>query len=90
MASIFDSLAYGKIKTVDLHGLTREEARAEITLEFESVDTDIKGIEFVHGYHAGRVLRNFIRRELDHPMIAEKIAISASSTIILLNFEHKV
>lgn len=89
MADIFNSLAYGNIKTVDLHGLTKEEARAEMVLELERVDLDVVGIEFIHGYHAGRVLRNFIRREFVHHLIAEKIIASASSTIILLNFGNK-
>ena len=83
MADIFDRFKYGNIKVVDLHGLTREEAHAEIIYHLNSIDTNYDGIEFIHGYHGGNTLKNLVRNDINHPIIAKKVNISASSTIIL-------
>lgn len=74
---------YGNCKKVDLHGLTKEEARAEILYQLESVD-NIDGIIFVHGYHGGRVLKELVRNEIEHYRIAEKVFINASATAFRL------
>ncbi len=84
MSDIFDRFKYGNIKVVDLHGLTSEEAHAEIIHQLNITDINFNGIEFIHGYHGGNVLKNLVRNELKHPRIAKKVNNSASSTIILL------
>ena len=49
-------LELGKYKVVDLHGFTKEEARAEVFYHLNITD-NYNSIIFVHGYHGGQVLR---------------------------------
>lgn len=82
---IFDELYYGKIKTVDLHGLTKEEARSEILHELGFIDlATYNGIEFVHGYRSGQTLKKLLRNEIEDDRIEEKINLNASSTLYIL------
>ena len=76
-------VALGKTKVVDLHGLTKEEARAEILYELNIVD-NFNSIVFVHGYHGGRVLKDLVRQEIAHERIKEKLMLDASQTAYLL------
>ena len=57
----------------------KEEARAEILYQLESVD-NIDGLIFVHGYHGGKVLKDLVRNEIKHYRIAEKVFVNASAT----------
>ena len=75
---------YGKTKIVDLHGLSLEQAKAEIIYEINSVDIDIKNILLIHGYTRGTVLKNFIRKEFEYFKVAKKVNIDASSTLLIL------
>lgn len=89
MYSGFNELKFGNIKKIDLHGLSKEDARAEIIYQLNSIDNFFSGIEFVHGYHGGHVLKDLVRKELNHPTIKEKINLSASSTLFLINKENR-
>ncbi len=75
---------YGKTKIVDLHGLSLEQAKAEIIYEINSVDIDIKNILLVHGFNRGTVLKNFIRKEFVYDKVLKKINIDASATLLVL------
>lgn len=75
---------YGKTKLVDLHGLSLEQAKAEIIYQINRVDLDIKNLLLVHGYHSGTVLKNYIRKEFKHDEVERKINIDASSTLLVL------
>ena len=75
---------YGKYKQVDLHGLAKEEAKAELIYALSTVDFDIKCLVVVHGYHSGTTLKNLVRKEFSHPSIAEKITLDAARTIYVL------
>ena len=83
----FLELEYGKLKSIDVHGLTKEEAKVELIYNIEMVDLDIKGLVITHGYHHGRVLKEFIRKEFSHRNIYKIINIDASRTLLLLNFK---
>lgn len=75
---------YGKTKILDLHGLSLEQAKAAIIYEINSVDSDIKNILLVHGYHSGTVLKNYIRKEFKYDKVEKKVNIDASSTLLIL------
>lgn len=80
----FIEFYYGKHSEVDLHKLTKEEAKAELIYTLSSIDIDIKCIVVVHGYHGGTVIKNFVRNEFKSPKIAEKINFDAGRTIFVL------
>ncbi len=86
--SAFLEVKYGKIFEKDLHGLTKEEARAELVYLLSSLDTNIKGILVTHGYHKGKVLKEFIRSEFSHKNIYKKINIDASRTLLLVRWNE--
>ena len=56
---------YGKFKVVDLHRLTKEEARIELLNALNNVDIDVKCLLIVHGYHGGTVIKNLVRKEFE-------------------------
>ena len=85
----FLELKFGKIKTLDIHGLTKEEAKAEIIYAIESSDLFIKAILVTHGYHSGVVLKNFLRKEFEHKNVDGKINVDASRTLLILDFDKK-
>ena len=79
------SLLSASIK-LDLHGLTYEEANFELLRCLQLVDTHVRAIEIVHGYHNGTVLKKLVRNEFKHNLIAKKIPIDASRTLYVLDF----
>ena len=83
---MFLELDYGKLKTIDLHGKVLDEAKAELVHTLTTIDSSFNGIVVIHGYHKGRVLRDFVRGEFFHPLIQKKIVLDASRTILLLKF----
>lgn len=74
---------YKNCVKVDLHGLTKEEARAEIFHTLNSVD-NVDGVVFVHGYHGGRTLKDLVRKEIKSDLIEKKVFLSASVTAFKL------
>lgn len=85
---IMELTRLGNLKTIDLHGFTKEEARAEILYQLSSVDTFISGLIIVHGFHSGKTLQKLVRNEIISPLIKEKIKYDASRTIFLI--EHNM
>lgn len=75
---------YGKNKTVDLHNLTKEDARANLVYAIENLDADIKSLIVIHGYHGGTVIKKLVRDEFKHKNIAEKVNLDAGRTIFLI------
>lgn len=84
MTRIFNEIEYGKLKKVDLHGLTREEAWSEVIHQLNIIDNNFNGIEFVHGYRGGQVLKNFLRNEFEDKRVLQKINFDASTTLYLI------
>lgn len=80
----FIEFYYGKYKTLDLHQMTKEEAKAELIHALRLVDYDVKCLLIVHGYHGGTVIKNLIRKEFTSPDVKEKINLDAGRTIYLL------
>ena len=80
----FIELYYGKYKTIDLHNLTKEAAKADLVHALNSVDFDIKCLVVVHGYHGGTIIKNLVRKEFQHENVLEKINLDAGRTIYKL------
>ena len=80
----FIEFYYGKYKTLDLHRMTKEEAKAELIHALGLVDYDVKCLLIVHGYHSGTVIKNLIRKEFKSPDVLKKINLDAGRTIYLL------
>ena len=82
----FLELEFGKLYTLDLHGRTLDEARAELIYTLNSLDTCYKGVLVIHGYHSGTVLKNFVRDKFEHKNIYKKVKVDASRTVILIDW----
>ena len=67
-----------------MHGLSLEQAKAEIIYLINSVDADVKNILLVHGFSHGTVLKDFIRKEFKYEKVAKKVNIDASATLLIL------
>lgn len=75
---------YGKYKVVDLHDLTKEDAKIKLLNTMSNVDIDIKCLVVIHGYHGGTVIKNLVRKEFQSDFISEKINLDAGRTIFML------
>lgn len=79
-----DEFLYGNIKKVDLHGMSREEALSLMLHEVFFADNSLDGIEFIHGYHGGRVLKDLVRKEFVSDRIEKRVFVDASRTVYKL------
>lgn len=84
----FLELEYGKLYTLDLHGKTLEEAKAELVYCLNSLDIFFKGVLIIHGYHMGQVLKNFVRNDFNDRRVYKKIKVDASRTILLIDWSE--
>lgn len=75
-----DEFLFGNLYKLDLHGLMREEALAEILHYLNLLDNNYDGVVLVHGYHYGRVLKNLVRKEISHPRIEKIVHINGGIT----------
>ncbi len=75
---------YGKYKIVDLHNLTKEDAKANLIHAISCADFDVKCLVVVHGYHGGTIIKNLVRKEFSSNEVKEKINLDAGRTIFLL------
>ena len=75
---------YGKYKVVDLHTLTKEDAKIELLNAISRADVDIKCLVIVHGYHGGTIIKNLVRKEFQSDFVEEKINLDAGRTIYKL------
>lgn len=64
---------YGFTLTLDLHGMTVNEAKKELQTVISTCPKQIREIEVIHGYTKGQALQTFVRREFTHPKIERKI-----------------
>lgn len=84
MTDLFIKLEYGKYHQLDLHGKTLEEAYSDLIYTINILDLSYKSILVVHGYHAGTVLKDFVREKFNHDAILEKVNIDAGRTLLRL------
>ena len=83
----FLEIKYGKIYELDVHGLSLEEAKAEMLHTLNKIDVFIKGVLITHGYHKGTVLKDYIRNNFSHKWVYKKINIDASRTLLLVDIK---
>ena len=76
----------GRYKKIDLHNLSKEEARAVILHELYLAD-NIDSLVLVHGYHGGQTLKKLVRQEFENERVSKKINLDASTTAFKLKKE---
>ena len=81
---IFLKLKYGNIETLDVHGKTLEDARAELLYTLNTVDYDIDAILVIHGFNKGTALKNWIRTKFKDPRVLKIIKPDAGVTLLVL------
>lgn len=70
--------------SVDLHGLTREQARERLLYTMRSLPRDVRELTVIHGYRGGTALRDMVRR-FSHPKIERKIlGLNQGETIFII------
>ena len=73
-------------KTIDIHGLSPDQAKRLIEFEIRRAPQNAEKILIIHGYSRGTVLRDMVRGGLDSPRIREVMPCFANdgeSTIYL-------
>ena len=71
--------------TADLHGMTAEQAKAELDSILKSLPQDTRELTVIHGYRGGTVLRDMVRR-YRHPKVERKIlSMNSGSTVFIIN-----
>ena len=74
---------FGWTLTVDLHGLTVEEAKAQLNEIIRDCDNTIKEIEVIHGYSRGNKLQGYVRSQLKHKrVIGKELGLNQGITIL--------
>lgn len=70
---------------IDLHGMTRDEARRCIVQFLNRVDGSVREVEIIHGWSNGTALMDMVRKGLKHPKIKSKVmAMNPGITILIL------
>jgi len=64
-------MAKPPFKTIDVHGLTSEQAKRLIEFEIRKAPQNAEKILIIHGCNNGTVLRDMVRKELNSPRIRE-------------------
>lgn len=62
----------GFSEEIDIHGLTVEDARAELDYFLDNLSEDVGEITVIHGYKGGTALKNMVRNNYSHPRIRKK------------------
>ena len=75
---------YGKYKVIDLHNMTKEDAKINLMYAIDDADFDVKCLVIIHGYHGGTIIKNLVRKEFKNENILEKINLDAGRTIFKL------
>ena len=76
-------------KKIDLHGMTKEEAKYILEEEIELAEEHIEMIIAVHGYSLGSTLLNMVRTELHNDRI-KKIESTENPAITFIYLEKKM
>lgn len=72
---------------LDLHNLTKEEAKYQLIDSISFCQSHIKQIVVVHGYSLGTVLLKMVRTEIKHPRI-KSIIRGTNPGITLINLNN--
>jgi len=74
------------IVEVDIHGLTRRQARDFLTMRIRRAGRDVYRIRVIHGYRGGTELRDMVRGELarDPKVLRAEIGLNPGETDLVL------
>ena len=74
------------ILELDIHGMTRYQAKVYLDSQIKKAKSDIYRIRVIHGYQGGTQLRDLVRREYaKHPRIIRiEIGLNQGSTDLIL------
>lgn len=76
-------------KKIDLHGMTKEEAKYILEEEIELAEEHIEMIIVVHGYSLGSTLLNMVRTELHNDRI-EKIESTENPGVTFIYLKKRI
>ncbi len=75
----------GNTVTVDLHGLTAEDARFRLCHLLDSLPAEVREVRVIHGCNRGQALLSMVREDLRHPRISDVLpALNPGETRLLL------
>jgi len=75
---------HGFTMTLDIHGMTVQEAKKEVQSVLKGCPKTVKEIDVIHGYNGGKALQQYIRT-LKHPKV-ERVLIglnNGQTTLVL-------
>lgn len=74
----------GISKKVDIHGMTKEEARRYLLSEIENAPVSLREIVVVHGCNSGTALQLMVRKQLHSPRIHSMLPALADDGITII------
>lgn len=74
-------------KTIDLHGITLDEARHELEIELKLISNNIWRIVVIHGYKNGTTIRDMIRKNFRHKRV-KKVNVDLNPGVSILELYH--
>lgn len=71
---------------VDLHGMTREQARICLEAKLRSASPSVYQIRVIHGYHGGTELRDLVRKTIvkNPKVLRYEIGLNQGETVLIL------
>ena len=75
-----------KIISVDLHGMTKDEARNKLTLTIRNAPKGSVELRVTHGCNNGNVLQQMVRKEFRSPRIdyIQPVLLNDGQTLVFL------
>lgn len=70
--------------TLDLHGMTYEQAKAELDTVMKKLPTDTRELTVIHGYHGGTVLRDLVRNYRNPKIERKLLSMNNGSTVFII------
>lgn len=74
--------------TIDLHGMTVEQAKYYLIKEIETCDRNVWTIKAVHGYNNGTAIRDMIKYRLKHQKIKKIVIGDINKGVTLIELKH--
>ena len=79
-------LKQNEVQEVDIHNMQTWEAKYYLERLLVEVDSTIKELVVIHGYHGGTALMNVVRKELRSKKIKRRfISLNPGVTSLILN-----
>ena len=83
MLSLYAEL-HGYTITLDLHGMTVQQAKKELQSVLKECPKHVKEVEVIHGYQGGQALQQYVR-SIKHPKVQRVIVgLNHGQTTLLL------